>query len=388
MSVVPRIAELNQEMTAWRRDIHAHPELGFEEKRTSEIVAAKLAEFGIEVHRGVGRTGVVGVLRAGSSSRSVGLRADMDALPIQEANTFAHRSTNDGRMHACGHDGHTTMLLGAAKYLAQTRKFDGTVHFIFQPAEEGIGGAKAMVEDGLFRRFPCEAIFGMHNRPGMPLGKFAVRSGAMMAGGAFFDIDIEGRGAHGARPEAGVDSVLVAAHVTTALQSIVSRNVRPVDTAVLSVTQIHGGNAYNVLPQSVRLSGTVRAFSNDVMNLIGRNIARVAEGVASGFGAKAKTDFRAIFPPLLNDAQEADFAAGICAEIVGVESVRRDPALIMASEDFSFMLNEVRGCYINIGNGDGEGACEVHNPSYDFNDAALPYGASFFARLVEKRLAK
>jgi hippurate hydrolase len=388
MSVVPRIAELNEEMTAWRRDIHAHPELGFEERRTSEIVAAKLAEFGIEVHRGVGRTGVVGVLRAGSSIRSVGLRADMDALPIQEANTFAHRSTHDGRMHACGHDGHTTMLLGAAKYLAETRKFDGTVHFIFQPAEEGIGGARAMVEDGLFKRFPCEAIFGMHNRPGMPLGRFAVRSGAMMAGGAFFDIDIEGRGAHGARPEAGVDSVLVAAHVTTALQSIVSRNVRPVDTAVVSVTQIHGGNAYNVIPQSVRLSGTVRAFSNDVMDLIGRNIARVAEGVATGFGARAKTDFRAIFPPLLNDAQEADFAAGICAEIVGTESVRRDPALIMASEDFSFMLNEVRGCYINIGNGDGEGACEVHNPSYDFNDAALPYGASFFARLVEKRLAK
>ena len=388
MSVVPRIAELNEEMTAWRRDIHAHPELGFEERRTSEIVAAKLAEFGIEVHRGVGRTGVVGVLRAGSSGRSVGLRADMDALPIQEANTFAHRSTNDGRMHACGHDGHTTMLLGAAKYLAQTRKFNGTVHFIFQPAEEGIGGARAMVEDGLFRRFPCEAIFGMHNRPGMPLGKFAVRSGAMMAGGAFFDIDIEGRGAHGARPEAGVDPVLVAAHVTTALQSIVSRNVRPVDTAVVSVTQIHGGNAYNVIPQSVRLSGTVRAFSNDVMGLIGRNIARMAEGVAAGFGATAKTDFRPIFPPLLNDAQEADFAAGICAEIAGAESVRRDPALIMASEDFSFMLNEVPGCYINIGNGDGEGACEVHNPSYDFNDAALPYGASFFARLVEKRLAE
>jgi len=388
MSIVPRIAALNEEMTAWRRDIHAHPELGFEERRTADLVAVRLAEFGIEVHRGIGRTGVVGVLRAGSSSRSVGLRADMDALPIQEANRFAHRSENDGRMHACGHDGHTTMLLGAAKYLAETRSFDGTVHFIFQPAEEGIGGAKAMVEDGLFKRFHCDAVFGMHNRPGMPLGKFAVRSGAMMAGGAFFDIDIEGRGAHGARPEAGVDSVLVAAHVTAALQSIVSRNVRPVDTAVVSVTQIHGGNAYNVIPQNVRLSGTARAFSNEVMDLIGRNIARVAAGVASGFGATAKTDFRPIFAPLVNDPQEADFAAGICAEIVGAEGVRRDPALIMASEDFSFMLNEVPGCYINIGNGDGEGACEVHNPSYDFNDAALPYGASFFARLVEKRLAK
>jgi amidohydrolase len=388
MPIDPRIARLHAQMTAWRRDIHAHPELGFEETRTSDLVAKSLAEFGIEVHRGIGKTGVVGVLRSGSSKRTVGLRADMDCLPIHEANTFAHRSTQAGKMHACGHDGHTTMLLGAARYLAETRNFDGTVNFIFQPAEEGIGGAKAMVDDGLFKRFPCDAIFGMHNRPGMPLGKFAVRSGAMMAGGAFFDIDIEGRGSHGARPEAGVDSILVASHVTAALQSIVARNVRPVDTAVLSVTQIHGGNAYNVIPQTVRLSGTVRAFSNEVMSLIGRNIARVADGVAAGFGAKAKTDFRAIFPPLINHAEEAEYAASVCADVVGAESVKRDPALIMASEDFSFMLNEVRGCYINIGNGDGEGACEVHNPSYDFNDSALPYGASFFARLVEKRLAK
>jgi len=388
MPVVQRIAELHPEMTSWRRDIHSHPELGFQELRTSDFVSFRLNSFGIEVHRRIGRTGVVGVLRAGNSARAVGLRAEMDALPIQEANAFAHRSGNDGRMHACGHDGHTTMLLGAAMYLAETRNFDGTVHFIFQPAEEGLGGARAMVEDGLFTRFPCEAIFGMHNRPGMPLGKFAVRSGPMMAGGAFFDIDIEGRGAHGARPEAGVDSVLVAAHVTAALQSIVSRNVRPLDTAVLSVTQIHGGNAYNVIPQTARLSGTVRAFSSEVMDLIGRNMARVAEGVAAGFGATAKTDFRIIFAPLVNDANEADFAASICAEIAGADGVRRDPALIMASEDFSFMLNEVRGCYINIGNGDGKGACEVHNPSYDFNDGALPYGASFFARLAEKRLAK
>ncbi|TAK50610.1 MAG: amidohydrolase [Betaproteobacteria bacterium] len=387
MPVVTRIAALHDQMTAWRRDIHAHPELGFQEQRTSDLVAAKLAEFGVEVHRGVGKTGVVGVLRSGNSKRRIGLRADMDALPIKEANSFAHRSTHAGRMHACGHDGHTTMLLGAAKYLAETRAFDGTVQFIFQPAEEGLGGAKAMVDDGLFKRFPCDAIFGMHNRPGMPLGKFAVRSGPMMAGGAFFDIDIEGRGSHGARPEAGVDTVLVAAHVTAALQSIVARNVRPVDTAVLSVTQIHAGDAYNVIPQTARLSGTVRAFSSDVMTLIGSNMARVAEGVAAGFGATAKTDYRPIFAPLVNNPQEADFAASVCSEIVGAGSVRRDPALIMASEDFSFMLDAVPGCYINIGNGDGEGACEVHNPSYDFNDAALPYGASFFARVVERRLA-
>jgi len=388
MPILKRIAEMHADISAWRRDIHAHPELGFEEHRTADVVAAKLAEFGIEVHRGIGRTGVVGVLRAGSSERSVGLRADMDALPIRETNTFAHRSTLQGKMHACGHDGHTAMLLGAARYLAEAKAFDGIVNFIFQPAEEGIGGAQAMIADGLFRRFPCDAIFGMHNRPGMPLGKFAVRSGPMMAGGAFFDIDIEGRGSHGARPEAGIDPVLVASHITVALQSIVSRNVRPVDTAVLSVTQIHSGDAYNVIPQTARLSGTVRAFSTEVMELVGRNMARVAEGVAAGFGARAKTDYRSIFAPLVNDPQEADFAASICTEIAGAESVRRDPALIMASEDFSFMLNEVRGCYINLGNGDGEGACEVHNPSYDFNDAALPYGASFFARLVEKRLGR
>jgi amidohydrolase len=387
MPVVPQVEKLKEEMTAWRRDIHAHPELGFEEHRTSDLVAARLKEFGIEVHRGIGKTGVVGVLKAGKSPRTVGLRADMDALPIKEANTFDHRSRNDGRMHACGHDGHTTMLLGAAKHLAATRSFDGTVNFIFQPAEEGIGGAKAMVEDGLFKRFPCEAIFGMHNRPGMPLGRFAVRAGPMMAGGAFFDIDITGKGSHGARPESSVDPVLVAAHIATALQSIVSRNVRPLDTAVVSVTQIHSGDAYNVIPQTARLSGTVRAFSDEIMRMIGANLARIAEGVASGFGAKVKVDFRIIFAPLVNDAKEADFAAEICNELVGKDSVRRDPALIMASEDFAYMLKEVPGCYINIGNGDGEGACEVHNPSYDFNDLALPLGASFFVRLVEKRLA-
>lgn len=388
MGAIPTIEEFAPEMAGWRRDIHAHPELGFQEQRTADLVATQLAAFGIEVHRSIGRTGVVGVLRAGSGRRTLGLRADMDALPIQEANTFEHRSRHEGRMHACGHDGHTTMLLGAAKYLAATRNFDGTVNFIFQPAEEGLGGAKAMIDDGLFRRFPCEAVFGMHNRPGMALGRFAVKAGPMMAGGAFFDIDIEGRGAHGARPESGVDPVLAASHVIAALQSIVARNVRPVDTAVLSVTQVHGGDAYNVIPQKVRLSGTVRAFSNEVMELIGRNMARVAEGVATGFGARARTDFRVIFPPTINNPAEAEFAASICSGLVGAENVNRNPPLIMASEDFAFMLNEVPGCYINIGNGDGEGACEVHNPSYDFNDRALPLGASFFARLVETRLGK
>ncbi len=388
MPILPRIAELHPEMTAWRRDIHAHPELGFEEQRTADIVAARLGEFGLEVHRGIGRTGVVGVLRAGSTQRpAIGLRADMDALPIQEANTFGHRSTHGGRMHACGHDGLTTLLLGAAKYPAETKRFDGTVPVICPPAAAGIGGAKAMIEDGLFKRFPCEAVFGMHNRPGMPVGKFAVRAGSMMAGGAFFDIDITGKGSHGARPEASVDPVLVAAHMTTVLQSIVSRNVRPVETAVVSVTQIHSGDAYNVIPQTARLSGTVRAFSMDVMELVRVNMTRVAEGVAASMGAQAKVDFRLIFAPLVNNEREAEFAASICNEVAGAENVNRNPAPIMASEDFSFMLNEVPGCYINLGNGAGEGACEVHNPSYDFNDSALPWGASFFARAVETRLA-
>ena len=388
MPLVPRIAELQADMKSWRRDLHAHPELGFQEQRTSNVVARLLEQFGCEVHRGLAQTGVVGTLRAGSPARTLGLRADMDALPILEANTFEHVSRHQGRMHACGHDGHTAMLLGAAKYLAETRGFDGTVHFIFQPAEEGLGGAKAMIDDGLFARFPCAAIFGMHNRPSLPVGKFAVRAGPMMAGGAFFDIEIKGRAAHGARPESSVDAVLVAAHIATMLQSIVSRNVRPVETAVLSVTQIHAGDAYNVIPETARLSGTVRAFSSEVMELVGRNMARVASGVATAMGASAATDFRVNFAPLVNDAGEAEFAAAICEEVVGARNVERSPPLNMASEDFSFMLNEVRGCYINIGNGGREGACEVHNPGYDFNDDALAYGASFFARLVERRLSK
>jgi hippurate hydrolase len=388
MAVIDRIAKMHQEMTVWRRDIHSHPELGFEETRTSDIVAAKLKEFGCEVHRGLGKTGVVGSLRIGNSTRAIGLRADMDALPIQEENIFDHRSTEDGKMHACGHDGHTTMLLGAAKYLAETGNFEGQVHFIFQPAEEGIGGAQAMIDDGLFEMFPCDAIFGMHNRPKFDSGKFAVRSGAMMAGGAFYDIDISGYGAHGARPESSVDPVVVAAHIVTALQSIVSRNVRPLDSAVVSTTRINSGEAYNVIPQTARLSGTVRAFSYEVMDLVEKRMIQIAKGIAEGFGATVKVDFRVIFAPTINHAQEAEFAAKICQEIVGADRVERNPPLIMASEDFSFMLNKVPGCYINIGNGQGEGACEVHNPGYDFNDEVLPIGAGFFARLIETRLAK
>jgi amidohydrolase len=386
MPAIDSITAQHDELTSWRRDIHAHPELGFEETRTADLVAERLERFGIEVTRGVGKTGVVGRLRVGNSPRAIGLRADMDCLPILEANDFAHRSRHTGKMHACGHDGHTTMLLGAAKYLAATRNFDGTVHFIFQPAEEGLGGADAMLKDGLFERFPCDVIFGMHNRPGLALGKFQIRPGAMMAGGGYFDIKVTGVGAHGARPESGVDPVIAAAQIAAALQTIVSRNVRPLDTAVVSVTRLRGGDAYNVIPETATLGGTMRCFSDATMKLIENRMRGIAEGVAAGFGARAELDFRLLFPPLVNHADETQFIADCAAELVGEANVNRNSNPLMASEDFAIMLNAVPGAYIQIGNGEGEGACEVHNPGYDFNDGALPFGASLFARLVEKRL--
>ncbi len=386
MPPLDAIAAYHDDLTAWRRDIHAHPELGFEEQRTSDLVAQKLAEFGIEVTRGIGKTGLVGRLRVGNSPRAIGLRADMDCLPILEANAFGHRSTDPGKMHACGHDGHTTMLLGAARYLAATRNFDGTVHFIFQPAEEGLGGASAMIADGLFDRFPCDVIFGMHNRPGLAVGKFQIRPGAMMAGGAYFDITVTGVGGHGARPEAGIDPVIVGAQIASALQTIVSRNVRPTDTAVVSTTKFHAGDAYNVIPEKAVLGGTVRCFTDATMSLIETNMRRVAENVAAGFGAKAELDFRTLFPPLVNHDEETQFIADCAAEVVGADNVSRNGPVTMASEDYAYMLRAVPGAYIQIGNGDGEGACEVHNPGYDFNDGALPLGASLFVRLVERRL--
>ena len=390
MEIIERIARFHDDLKDWRHDIHAHPELGFEEQRTSDFVAQKLAEFGVEVFRGIGKTGVVGRLRAGNSQRSIGLRADMDALPIEEATNLPYRSRNHGRMHACGHDGHTTMLLGAARYLAETRKFDGTVNLIFQPAEEGLGGGAAMVADGLFDRFPCDAIFGMHNRPGLAVGKFQIRTGPMMAGGAYFDITVTGRGAHGARPEAGIDPVIAASHITLALQTIVSRNVRPIDTAVVSVTQIHAGAAYNVIPETAVIGGTARCFTRATMKMIEDNMRRIATSVATGFGAAAELDFRVLFPPLVNDEIETRFIAEAAAELVGDGNVNRDGNLVMASEDFSYMLEQRPGAYIQIGNGEGAdgggGGCEVHNSGYDFNDAALPLGASLFARLAEKKL--
>jgi hippurate hydrolase len=379
---------LTPKIAAFRRDIHAHPELAFDEKRTATKVADYLDGLGLEVHRGIARTGVVAKLSLGNGKRAIGLRADMDALPMDELNTFDHRSQHKGRMHACGHDGHTAMLLGAAKYLAATRNFDGTVHLIFQPAEEGRGGAEAMVKDGLFQKFPCEIIFGMHNRPKLDVGKFAIRSGPQMAGGGLFDIHITGKGAHGARPETGIDPVIIATQIISALQSVVSRNVAPLDSAVISVTQMHSGDAYNVIPQEAVLRGTIRAFRKETMALIKERIETISSGIAQTLGGSAKADVRIAFPPLVNDKDAVKFIADVAAEIVGPENMNREGPFVMASEDFSYMLEQVPGAFINIGNGGGEGGCEVHNPSYDFNDEALTLGSTLWARVVETRLAK
>ena len=384
---IEHIRGFHAELTEFRHDIHAHPELGLEEHRTAELVAKKLTELGIEVHRGVGGTGVVGVLRAGDGTQRIGLRADMDALPIEEETNLGYSSRNAGRMHACGHDGHTTMLLGAARYLAETRNFNGTVHLIFQPGEEGIGGALAMLNDGLFERFPCDAVYGLHNRPGMAVGKYAIsRPGPAMAGGAFFDIAVTGKGAHGARPEESVDATLVACHIGVALQSIVSRNVSAWDNLVLSVTRVLAGNAYNVIPETATLGGTVRAMRRETMTKVETTMRRIATGTAAAFGATASLDFRVIFAPLLNHEGHTEAMADTAAELVGDAHVDRAKPAAMASEDFAFMLEKVPGAYINIGN--GEDSAAVHNSHYNFNDAAIPYGSALFARLVERSLPR
>ena len=373
------------ELSAIRRDIHAHPELGLEEVRTAELVAKKLEEWGLEVHRNVGVTGVVGVLRNGNGQAAVGLRADMDALPILEASGLPHASRNPGKMHACGHDGHTTMLLGAAKYLAETRNFNGTVNFIFQPAEEGVGGALAMLKDGLFERFPCNAVYGMHNRPGLPVGKYITGPGARAAGGAVFDIHITGKGAHGAHPHQSIDPVLVACHIGTALQSIVSRNVPARETAVLSVTRIQTGDAYNVVPQTATMAGTVRTLKREVMTMIQENMERLITAIAAGFGATATLDFRVIFAPMVNDGAEAQTYGDAAAGLVGEANIDRESPPGMGSEDFSFMMEQVPGAHINLGNGD---SAALHNHKYDFNDEAIPYGVALYGAIVEKKLPK
>jgi hippurate hydrolase len=388
MPVIPRLAELQPELARIRRDIHAHPELGFEEQRTADLVAAKLAEFGCEVHRGLAKTGVVGTIRRGNAPRSIGLRADMDALPMQERNDFAHRSTHDGKMHACGHDGHTTMLLGAAKYLAETRNFEGAVHLIFQPAEEGGGGGRVMVEEGLFEQFPCDAVFALHNKPGLPLGQMATRPGPLLASSDAWEIRIEGRGSHAAYPHRGVDPFVIGAELVLALQTIVSRNIDPIESGVVTVGFMKGGTTYNVIPDGLQLGGTCRSFRPEVRDLIERRLGELARGIAAAHGATATLDYQRRYPPTVNHAAEAAFAAEVAAEICGPDKVSTDYAPGMGAEDFSFMLNARPGAMLWVGNGPGEGGCFLHNPHYDFNDEALPIGASFLARVAERFLAK
>jgi hippurate hydrolase len=387
MPVIESIKRLHADMTAWRRDIHSHPETAFEEARTAQVVADRLASFGIEVHRGLAKTGVVGRLRAGTGMRAIGLRADLDALHIREQNTFAHRSTNEGRMHACGHDGHTTMLLGAAKYLAETRTFDGTVVFIFQPAEENEGGGRAMVEEGLFDRFPVEGVYGMHNWPGMPVGKFGVLPGPMMASFDIFEITVTGRGAHGAMPHTGIDPVVAGSALVQALQTIPSRTVDPIEAAVVTVTQFHAGDAWNVIPEQAILRGTTRAFRPDVQAQIEAGIRRICAGIDATFGTRCSLRYERRYPPTVNHPRETAIAAEVIAKVVGSENVLTDLKPTMGSEDFAFMLQAKAGCYVWIGNGPGEGGCMLHNPRYDFNDEILPIGASYWATLVEHVLA-
>lgn len=386
MPIINRIAEFHEQMVEWRHDIHAHPELAFEEQRTADIVAQQLESFGIEAHRGLAQTGVVGVLRNGDGP-SIGLRADMDALPIQEQNDFGHRSRHEGKMHACGHDGHTAMLLGAAKYLAETRRFKGTVNFIFQPAEEGEGGARVMIEEGLFDKFPCQSVYGVHNMPGHETGTVHVRSGPMMAAYDSFQIKVHGKGGHGAFPHQGIDPIVVGAHIVTALQSITSRNLDPLEAGVVSVTQFHGGRTNNVIPDDVFMEGTTRCFKPQIRDWLEPAMRRIIEGVATAFGATVEFDYLRRYPATINHEAETALAAKICADVVGASNVDTNTPPVMGSEDFAFMLEQVPGCYLFIGNGAGEGTCMVHNSTYDFNDDILPVGATYFSRLVETVLA-
>ena len=383
-AALERVRSCHSVLASIRRDIHAHPELGLATHRTADIVANLLKSWGIEVHRLVDGAGVVGVLRCGNGPRSLGLRADMDALPIHEQSGVVYQSRMAGMMHACGHDGHTTMLLGAAQYLAETRQFNGTVNFIFQPGEEGMGGALAMLADGLLERFPSDELYGLHNRPGVPVGHFSITPGTAMAGGAFFDITVKGRGAHGAWPQSAIDPVIACCQIGTALQTVVARNLAPSEMGVLSVTKIHGGDAYNVIPEQARMGGTVRAMKREVLSLIEAGLKRVAIGVADGLGAKAEVDYRLIFAPLINAAGPTTAIIDTAAELVGEANVERNKAPASASEDFAFMLEKVPGAYINLGN--GELSAPVHNDRYDFNDEAIPFGAALFARLVERTL--
>jgi len=395
MKLIDPIVAFHTELQKIRRDIHAHPELCFEEQRTADVVARQLTEWGIPIERGLGVTGVVGIIKNGDSPRAVGLRADMDALPMQELNTFVHTSQHAGKMHACGHDGHTAMLLGAAHYLSTHRNFDGTVYVIFQPAEESGGGAKRMMDDGLFTKFPMEAVFGMHNWPGNPTGSFGVISGPMMASSNEFEVTVKGIGSHAAQPHKSIDPIMVAVQIAQSWQTIVSRNKSTLLPGVLSITQIHAGSATNVIPDEATLIGTVRTFSVDVLDMMERRMRTIAEHTASAFDAQVNFQFIRNYPPLVNHEKETAFAVDVIQSIVGAENVNTKIDPTMGAEDFAFMLQEKPGCYVFIGNGEGHhrsaghglGPCNLHNPSYDFNDDLLPIGATYWVRLAEKFLA-
>ncbi len=393
--IVAAIRGFQDDLVSIRRDLHAHPELGYEEVRTAAVVERELQALGIETHAQIGRTGVVGVLKGrpvgdALSSRTIGLRADMDALPITEVNAFAHRSSHPQRMHACGHDGHTTMLLGAARYLAKTRDFDGTVHLIFQPGEEGFAGAKAMIDDGLFERFPCDAVYAMHNWPSLPAGTIGVNDGPMMAAADRFEITITGRGGHGAHPYLAIDPVVVAGHIITAVQSIVSRNVGPLDSAVVTIAAMRAGdmNAFSVIPAEAKLVGTARTFKPAVQALLAERLSTLCESIAAGFGAQATCVYTKLYPATINSPAEARFAGDVAESLVGSDRVIRDLTPSMGAEDFSFMLQRRPGAYLRLGQGGADDGIFLHNTRYDFNDEVLPIGAALLAGLAERAMPR
>ena len=387
MKPTERIRTYHDEFTAIRRDLHAHPELGFEEHRTARVVQEKLAALGIEHHTGIGKTGLVAVIpgRTNSSGKAVGLRADMDALPMQEENEFAHKSRYEGRMHGCGHDGHTTMLLAAARYLHETRHFDGTVYCIFQPGEEGYAGAKAMIADGLFDRFPAGEVYALHNWPGLPPGQIGITPGPAMAAADRIEIVIDGKGGHGAHPHAAIDPVLVAGHIITAAQSIVSRNVSPIDTAVVSLCAMHAGHpgAMSVIPSHAKLVGTVRTFKPATQDMIEKRLTELVHSIGAAFGARATLQYERVYPATINHYKESMFAADVAESLVGAANVVRDLPPSMGAEDFSFMLEAKPGAFARLGQGGAEGGCFLHNSTYDFNDAVIPLGAGYLAALAE-----
>lgn len=390
--VLPGIRAIEAEMVALRRHIHAHPELAFEEFATADLVAARLAEWGYAVHRGLGGTGVVGTLRLGSSPRVLGLRADIDALPIHEETGLPYASTHAGKMHACGHDGHTAILLAAARHLAQERHFDGTLHLIFQPAEEGLGGGRKMIEDGLFEQFPCDAIFALHNMPGHPVGTFGFMGGPFMASSDSVTITVKGRGGHGSAPHLAADPVVAAAHIVLALQTIVSRNVDPREMAVISVGAIHGGDAPNVIPGSVLMRLTVRAYRPEIRALLRERITALVQAQAATLGVQAEVDYHWRYPALVNDVASTDFARQVALDWLGEDGLMPNLQPLTGSEDFSFMLEQCPGSYLIVGNGVGDthgtGGCMVHNPGYDFNDACLPLASTYWVKLTERFLAR